>query len=197
MLIEQSEAITTNMSKIARLKTRGGLVSHPNEYAPVATEFNEVFGGEHLYMSWHWFIPLPVHFPEWAIDNIMGYEEPSDEDDYDEDGIVGPYREPSVTDDGESNSITTRSSMGISSLMLGDDGAVGGGGTNGSSSVHGLMAFDVEEGNKIQQQQQQQQQQQHESTPHDDANMIITPIGERREEGIKKRTNNGSPLPLV
>jgi hypothetical protein len=185
MLIEQSEAITTNMSKIARMKTRGGLVSHPNEYAPVATEFNEVFGGEHLNMSWHWFIPLPVHFPEWAIDNIMGYEEPSGVDDYDEDGIVGPYREPSVTDDGESNSITTRSSMGISSLMMGDDGAVGGGGTNGSSSVH------VEEGNKI------QHQQQHESTPHDDANMIITPIGERRVEGIKKRTNNGSPLPLV
>ena len=37
MLIEQTEAISTNMSKIARMKTRGGMVSHPNEYAPVAT----------------------------------------------------------------------------------------------------------------------------------------------------------------
>jgi hypothetical protein len=192
MLIEQSEAITTNMSKIARLKTRGGLVTHPNEYAPVATELNEVFGGEHLNMSWHWFIPLPVYFPEWAIDNIMGYEEPSGEEE-DEDGIVGPYREPSVTDDGESNSITTRSSMGISSLMQGDDGAVGGGGANGSSGIHGLMAFDVEEGNKI-----QQQQQQHESSPHDDEKIIthMSAEGGRRPVGIKKRSNN-SPPPLV
>ena len=37
MLLEQTEAISTNMSKIARMKTRGGMVSHPNEYAPVAT----------------------------------------------------------------------------------------------------------------------------------------------------------------
>lgn len=37
MLIEQTEAISTNMSKIARMKTRGGMISHPNEYAPIAT----------------------------------------------------------------------------------------------------------------------------------------------------------------
>ena len=37
MRLEQIEAISTNMSKIARMKTRGGMVSHPNEYAPVAT----------------------------------------------------------------------------------------------------------------------------------------------------------------
>jgi len=62
------------MSKIARMKTQSGLVSHPNEYAPVATEFNEVFGGSHNSISWHWLLPLDVKFPEWAIDNIMGYE---------------------------------------------------------------------------------------------------------------------------
>ena len=73
MLIEQGEAVDTNMSKIARMKTRAGLVS-AGEYAPVAKEFNEIFGGEHPTMSWHWFLPLPVRFPEWAKDNIMGYE---------------------------------------------------------------------------------------------------------------------------
>ena len=176
MLIEQSEAITTNVSKIARMKTRGGLVAHPNEYAPVATEFNEVFGGEHTGMSCHWFVPLPVHFPEWAIDNIMGYEEPpsgGEDDEYDEDGRVGPYREPAATDDGENrNSITTRSSLGISSLIPGDDDD-----------------DDVEEGNRI-------QQHQHESLPHEDEKMI-TPVGERRLAGIKKRSNNSPPLPLV
>jgi len=185
MLIEQSEAITTNMSKIARMKTRGGLVAHPNEYAPVATEFNEVFGGEHASMSCHWFVPLPVHFPEWAIDNIMGYEEPlSGEEDYeyDEDGGMGPYREPSATDDGQSNSITTRSSLGISSLISGDDDDDGvGGGT--------VMTFDVKEGNRI-------QQHQHESLSHEDEKMI-TPVGESRLAGIKKRSNNSPPLPLV
>ena len=74
MLIEQSEAISTNISKIARLKTRSGMVTNPDEYAPVSTEFNEVFGGEHPNVSWHWFIPLKVEFPHWAIDNIMGYD---------------------------------------------------------------------------------------------------------------------------
>lgn len=74
MLIEQSEAISTNISKIARLKTRSGMVSNPDEYAPVSTDFNEVFGGEHPNVSWHWFIPLKVNFPHWAMDNIMGYD---------------------------------------------------------------------------------------------------------------------------
>ena len=74
MLIEQSEAISTNISKIARLKTRSGLISNPEEYAPVSTEFNEVFGGEHPNVSWHWFVPIKVTFPHWAMDNIMGYD---------------------------------------------------------------------------------------------------------------------------
>ena len=73
MLLEQGEAVDTNMSKIARMKTRAGMAG-PGEYAPVATEFNEVFGGEHPTMSWHWFLPLPVKFPEWARDRVMGYE---------------------------------------------------------------------------------------------------------------------------
>lgn len=90
MLIEQGEAVDTNMSKIARMKTRAGL-SNADEYRPVATEFNEVFGGEHPTLSWHWFLPLPVKFPEWAHDNVLGYE-------YNLSFPPTPYQEPSDTD---------------------------------------------------------------------------------------------------
>ena len=90
MLIEQGEAVDTNVSKIARMKTRAGLVSI-EEYAPVAKEFNEVFGGEHPTMSWHWFLPLPVRFPEWAKDNILGYE-------WDVTFPPVPYEDPGDTD---------------------------------------------------------------------------------------------------
>jgi len=90
MLLEQGEAVDTNMSKIARMKTRAGLAEN-GEYAPVATEFNEVFGGEYPTMSWHWFLPLPVRFPEWARDNIMGYE-------WDLTFPSTPYQEPADTD---------------------------------------------------------------------------------------------------
>lgn len=99
MLIEQGEAIGTNMGKIARMKTRAGL-SNPDEYRPVATEFNEVFGGEHPTMSWHWFLPLPVKFPEWARDNVLGYE-------YNLTFPPVPYQEPSDTD---SESVISRES---------------------------------------------------------------------------------------
>lgn len=110
MLLEQTEAISTNMSKIARMKTRAGMVSHPNEYAPVATEFNEVFGGEHPSLSWHWLLPLPVKFPEWAMDNIMGYE-------WDVTFDAAPYQEPADTD-GES---TTGGSVRSGVTSLGGD----------------------------------------------------------------------------
>ena len=99
MLIEQGEAVDTNMSKIARMKTRAGL-SNVDEYRPVATEFNEVFGGEHPTFSWHWFLPLPVRFPEWAHDNVMGYE-------YNSTFPTTPYQEPSDTD---SESLASRGS---------------------------------------------------------------------------------------
>eukprot|EP00804_Cyclotella_cryptica_P029644 CCRYP_019025-RA/>CCRYP_019025-RA protein AED:0.08 eAED:0.08 QI:424/0.5/0.6/1/0/0.2/5/498/378 len=101
MLIEQGEAVDTNMSKIARMKTRAGLVS-AGEYAPVAKEFNEVFGGEHPTMSWHWFLPLPVRFPDWARDNIMGYE-------WDLTFPSAPYQEPGDTD---TDTVDSRLSLG-------------------------------------------------------------------------------------
>lgn len=141
MLLEQTEAISTNMSKIARMKTRGGMVSHPNEYAPVATvseqsvlliyfplrrlsrqscqEFNEVFGGEHPTMSWHWALPLSVRFPEWAMDNVMGFEYHDSREE-----VAGPYREPSETD-GENSSVISMSS-GMSSSLGDGGGGVGG-----------------------------------------------------------------------
>lgn len=101
MLIEQGEAVDTNMSKIARMKTRAGLAS-AGEYAPVAKEFNEVFGGEFPTISWHWFLPLPVRFPEWARDNIMGYE-------WDLTFPSAPYQEPGDTD---TDTVDSRPSLG-------------------------------------------------------------------------------------
>ena len=90
MLIEQGEAVGTNMSKIARMKTRAG-ISNIDEYRPVATEYNEIFGGEHPTLSWHWFLPLPVRFPEWSRDNVLGYE-------YNASCPPVPYQEPLDTD---------------------------------------------------------------------------------------------------
>ncbi|KAL9182948.1 hypothetical protein ACHAXT_004227 [Thalassiosira profunda] len=131
MLLEQTEAIRTNVSKIARMKTRAGMVARPDEYAPVATEFNEVFGGEHSSPAWHWFLPLPVRFPEWAVDNIMGYE-------YDESFEAAPYREP---DDGDADGRSAAS--GASSL--GGRSSVDGGG--GEGELGPLGGMDVETGN--------------------------------------------------
>ena len=107
MLIEQSEAISTNISKITRLKTRSDLISNPEEYAPVSTEFNEVFGGEHPNVSWHWFVPIKVTFPHWAMGNLMGYDVCAATMTLD---CTTPYQEPeSVVMEGED--ITAASSL--------------------------------------------------------------------------------------
>lgn len=182
MLLEQSEAISTNMSKIARMKTRGGLVSHPNEYAPVATEFNEIFGGEHPTMSWHWILPLPVRFPEWAMDNIMGYEE-TNSGNHDEGVGVGPYREPSETD-GEHSSVDSMAS-GISSSMGDGDGVSGG--VGGIGLVGGTDDF--KEGKSIVQ---------HKSMLLEDEEDISPPSKMSAEGGgmgvVKKRSTSGPPV---
>jgi len=139
------------MSKIARMKTQSGLVSHPNEYAPVATEFNEVFGGTHNSLSWHWLLPLDVKFPEWAIDNIMGYEwDPVAFD------CSVPYQEPvgedGDTTDGEEGSMSSgvsRASSGMSSVGGRGVSEAGGGdrlGSDGLDQLGGGMV-DVETGN--------------------------------------------------
>ncbi len=87
-----------------------------------------MFGGEHPTMSWHWILPLPVRFPEWALDNIMGFE-----CNVPREGATGPYREPSVTD-GEDSSVISMSS-GMSS-SLGDGG--------------GIVGMDIERGTTVQ-----------------------------------------------
>jgi hypothetical protein len=133
------------------MKTQSGLVSHPNEYAPVATEFNEVFGGTHNSISWHWLLPFDVKFPEWAIDNIMGYEwDPVVFD------CTGPYQEPVVEDgdttDGEEGSMSSgisRASSGMSSSVgrVVSEGGVGGDHleSDGLGQLGGMV--DVEAGN--------------------------------------------------
>jgi len=136
MLLEQTEAINTNMSKIARMKTRAGMVSHPNEYAPVATEFNEVFGGEHPSLSWHWLLPLPVKFPEWAMDNIMGYE-------FDVGFDAVPYQEPADTDADSTAGGSVRSGKSSLGGRLSEGGGVG---TEAGGGL-GLGGMDVETGN--------------------------------------------------
>lgn len=71
MMFEQIETIRSGTSKIARMKLRQG--GNMNE-SPVIGEFNEMFGGDHPGLSWHWFIPVPVVFPPQYKDEIMGYE---------------------------------------------------------------------------------------------------------------------------
>lgn len=95
MLLEQGEAVDTNMSKIARMKMRSGM-AQPGEYSPVASDFNEVFGGEYPKISWHWFLPLPVRFPDGAHEEVLGYE-------WDVTFDPTPYQEPiPEIEDGES-----------------------------------------------------------------------------------------------
>ena len=100
MLTEQIDAINSGTSKIARMKLRSGraTVEEGQELTRTATSFNEFFGGSSPNISWRWFVPTPVRFPEGASSTIMGYEyEPSWGDE--------PYREP---DDDITNSGSTR-----------------------------------------------------------------------------------------
>lgn len=144
MLLEQTEAIQTNMSKIARMKTRAGLVSHPNEYAPVATEFNEVFGGDHPSLSLHWLLPLPIKFPEWALDNILGYE-------YDITFDAVPYQEPAEESGTDADSTASGlSSMGGGAGALSDaEGDLESGLEGGSSHALEQELLPPEGGNEI------------------------------------------------
>lgn len=135
MLLEQSEAVSTNMSKIARMKTRAGLVG-AGEYAPVATEFNEVFGTPGP--TWRWLVPTPVRFPEWAADNVLGY-------DWDACYPCAPYQEPADTD-GDSMSSGTSGRSGVSSRVS----VEGGDGQLIDSSVTALgPPRDVEAGGNL------------------------------------------------
>ena len=72
MLVEQIEPILTNQGKIARMKMRVG--QGGTELTRVTEEFNEMFGGTSNNVAWHWFVPLPVQFPNGMHKVVMGYE---------------------------------------------------------------------------------------------------------------------------
>lgn len=88
MLFEQIEAISTNASKIARMKMRVGQAG--TELARVTEEFNEMFGGNSNDVAWHWFLPIEVEFPRGMKKVVLGYE-------WDETFDAVPYEEPSGT----------------------------------------------------------------------------------------------------
>ncbi|KAL3764828.1 hypothetical protein ACHAW5_009046 [Stephanodiscus triporus] len=77
------------------------MVSHPNEYAPVATPLTTILSGiqmrylrtphDELALA----LPHPVRFPEWAVTNVMGFEYHGSR------GGCGTVQEPSETDGGE------------------------------------------------------------------------------------------------
>jgi palmitoyltransferase ZDHHC3/7/25 len=72
MFWEQIEAIRSNRSKIARMKLSVG--EGGTELERVSHDFNEMFGGNTPRVSWHWFLPLDVKFPEGMIKVVLGYE---------------------------------------------------------------------------------------------------------------------------
>lgn len=85
MLAEQIEAIKTNTSKIARMKMSVGHAG--TELTRVTEEFNEMFGGDTNQVAMHWFIPIPVEFPNGMKKVVLGY-------DWDEIFDAVPYQEP-------------------------------------------------------------------------------------------------------
>lgn len=175
MLLEQTEAISTNVSKIARMKTRAGLLSRPGEYAPVATEFNEVFGGTHPAPAWHWLLPLQVRFPEWAWDNIMGYE-------FDATVDRAPYQEPCDTD---------AESVAGGSVRSGTSGGVSlGGGTGGEADAPGrLGGMDVETGGTNASEQEPLEQ---ELLQEEEKDATVVSSMNLSDSGMKKRSTGSS-----
>ncbi len=103
MFVEQLEAIQTNISKIARMQMsvgRGGTELHR-----VTEEFNEMFGGESNQLSWHWFLPIPIEFPNGMKKVVLGYE-------WDESFDLVPYQDPSDRDAESGNSVHSSSASG-------------------------------------------------------------------------------------
>jgi len=102
MFFEQLEAIQTNISKIARMQMsvgRGG-----TELNRVTEEFNEMFGGESNQLSWHWFLPIPIEFPNGMKKVVLGYE-------WDESFDLVPYQDPNDRDvESGSNSVHSSAS---------------------------------------------------------------------------------------
>jgi len=73
MLCEQSDAIHSNINKIARMKMSMG--EGVEEFSRVTSEFNEMFGGTTPNVELHWFLPTSVCFPNsTSMMKVMGYE---------------------------------------------------------------------------------------------------------------------------
>jgi len=89
MFVEQIEAIKTNTSKIARMKMSVGHAG--TELTRVTEEFNEMFGGDSNQVAIHWFLPIPIEFPNGMKNVVLGY-------DWDETFDALPYQEPSSGD---------------------------------------------------------------------------------------------------
>jgi len=79
MLIDQSEAITTNVNKIGRMQKgeSSSNSSNSSDEVTAATvsipSFNEIFGGDSTKIAWHWLLPLPVRFNVDMADYVKGY----------------------------------------------------------------------------------------------------------------------------
>ena len=78
---------------------RGG-----TELNRVTEEFNEMFGGESNQLSWHWFLPIPIEFPNGMKKVVLGYE-------WDESFDLVPYQDPNDRDvESGSNSVHSSAS---------------------------------------------------------------------------------------
>jgi hypothetical protein len=70
---EQRDAIRTGQGKIARMKMRVG--TSGTEFSRVTEEFNEMFGGHHPHVTWHWFNPFrAVAYPRGMQKVVLGYD---------------------------------------------------------------------------------------------------------------------------
>jgi len=77
MMFDQYEAVSSNMSKIARMKVANNVDDDASDLSSlerVAIDFNEVFGGSSNSFRLHWLIPTAVDFPGDNGDAILGYE---------------------------------------------------------------------------------------------------------------------------
>lgn len=127
MLVENMEAIESNTGKIARMKMKVG--KGGTELSRVTSQFNEMFGGNSDRVAWHWFLPLPVKFPNGMEKVVLGFEwdptfDPvpfeSPEEDEDQDGstmaqVIGDKGEPPDVEGGLHGDPTKPPSLGETS----------------------------------------------------------------------------------
>jgi len=72
MLAEQVDPVTSNTSKIAKMKIRAGQASL-HDFCNVNVHTHEFFGGKDSALAWHWFLPTKLAFPEGVRDKVLGY----------------------------------------------------------------------------------------------------------------------------